>query len=387
MRKTKNLKYKLILGITFGLFLTFEILKPKPTDWKITLDPDDKIPFGAYAFKEFLPDLFTQGNLFITDESVYQTFKKDSAQNIIITSKIFEPGTEDLVELKKALESGQNCLLIAEDVSKEMKDTFDIDFNYQFFVKEQVLLRKDTIQLNIGDKSYPFPEAFISSSISPFKDDYNIISRTSEGKIIFIEKEVGDGKLLICTIPLLTTNFTLLSGENVEMMEFLINKLPDEKTTWTSLYISGKNEPKTILRYILVEPSLRWAYAIGIISLFLFMIFRLKREQRQIPTIKPPRNSSIEFAATVGQLYLKHGNHKDIALKRLTYLKDHMLRHYFLHVNFTEDEIEKVVQKTGKDESVVNDLYKVISDVKAAENIRENQLVYFNQKLEEFYLN
>ncbi len=387
MKKIKNLKYKLILGITCVLFIGFEILKPKPTDWTVTLSPKDKIPFGGYAFKEFLPDLFSEGNLSITEESVYQTLKNDSAQNIIITSKIFEPGEEDINELMKALKNGQNCLLFAEDVSQELKDTLNIDFNYQFFVNQQAILGKDTIDLKIGEKEYPFPDAFINSSISPFTDGYEIISRTSNGEIIFIEKTVGKGKIFICSAPLLTTNYTLLSGQNVEIMEYLVNKLPDAQTTWTSLYISGRSEPQTFLRFILSEPSLRWAYAISVVALFIFMLFRLKREQRKIPTIKPPKNSSVEFAVTVGQLYLKHGNHKDIALKRLMYLKDYMLKHYFLHVNFSEDEVSKVIQKTGKDKSVVKELYKVIFEVNSLERIGENQLVYFNQKLEDFYNN
>lgn len=387
MKKIKNLKYKLILGITFGLFLAFEILKPKPTDWRITLSPKDKIPFGAYAFNEFLPDLFSEGNLSLTDESIYQTLKKDSTQNIIITSKVFEPGTEDLALLQKALENGQSCLLIAEDVSKEMKDTFDIDFNYKFIVQEQLLMRQDTTILEFGRKKYAFPDAFVGSSISPFKDGYEILSRTSDGEIVLIEKQVGKGKLIICTLPLLITNFTLLSGKNVEMMEYLVNKLPDEKTTWTSLYISGKDEPQTLIRFILSNPPVRMAYTIGIIALFVFMIFRLKREQRPIPTVRPPRNSSMEFSATVGQLYLKHGNHKNIALKRMMYLKDYLYRRYFLHAIFTNEELEKVIHKTGKDKSVVTELYRVIETIKSSERINENQLIYFNQKLEEFYNN
>ena len=171
------------------------------------------------------------------------------------------------------------------------------------------------------------------------------------------------------------------------MMEYLVNKLPDKKTTWTSLYIAGKDEPQTYLRFILSNPSLRLAYAIGIISLFVFMIFRLKREQRPIPTVEPPRNSSMEFSETVGQLYLKHGNHKNIAMKRMMYLKDHLLRRYFLHVNFTEDELGKVIHKTGKDKSVVKELYSIIATIKSSESVNENQLIYFNQKLEDFYNN
>ena len=52
-----DLKYKIILIVTLGIFILMELLKPTPLNWSVTLDPDDKIPFGTYAFREFLPDM------------------------------------------------------------------------------------------------------------------------------------------------------------------------------------------------------------------------------------------------------------------------------------------------------------------------------------------
>ncbi|MGB3467513.1 MAG: DUF4350 domain-containing protein [Cyclobacteriaceae bacterium] len=382
-----NLKYKVILVVTILIFILVELLKPRPVDWTVTLHPEDKIPFGTYAFREFLPDLFTEGNLTVSRESVYQALKRDSTQNLIITGKILDLGEEDIESLRNSIENGGKALLIVEDLNASMSDSIDINFNYNLFIGEQILATQDSISLNFDEKNYKFPDAFVNSSISPFSSGYEILSRTDNGKIIFIEKTIGEGKLYICTLPLLTTNYSLLSGDNVEIMESMVGKLPDEKTTWTTLYSSVTTDSTSILRYLLSEPSLRWAYVITILSLFIFMIFRIKREQRAIPTIKPPRNSSADFAVTVGQLYMKQGNHKDIALKRLIYLKDFLASRYFINVNYAEEEIEKVVHKTGKDPMKVKELYSMISYIQRTERVSRDSLIEFNKKLEDFYNN
>lgn len=382
-----NLKYKLILIITFGIFVFIEVFKPRPVDWSVTLDPDDKIPFGTYAFREFLPDLFDEENLRITEESVYQALSRDSTQNLIVTGKVLDLGEEDRGLLRRAIANGSHVLLIVEDVNQALSDSLDIQFNYNLFIADQILTSEDSLSLTLGDRSYGFPDAFVTSSISPFTSDYEVLNRTSDGKIIFIEKEIGEGKLYICTLPLLITNYSLLSGDNVEMMEYFVSKLPDQQTTWTSLYSSGIAESGSILRYLMSEPSLRWAYTITIISLLLFMIFRYKREQRQIPTVKPPSNSSIDFAVTVGQLYMKQGNHRDIALKRLIYLKDYLARRFFINVSYEEEEIEKVSHKTGKDLSVVKKLYEEILRVQRINYVSRDHLMTFNRHLEDFYNN
>ncbi len=381
-----NLKYKILLGSTFLIFILFEILKPKPTDWNVTLSPNDKIPFGTYVFRDLLEDLFPASQLTISENSIYQILKEEENSNLIIVSKIFEPSDEDLNSLVESINNGAECLLISEGSSVGVRDTFDIAFNHNYFSTDQLQARIDSLEIRFNGKYYEVPTSFISSTLGN-DNEAEILSRTSESDVFFIEKKIGKGKLYVCSAPLLVTNFTLLSGENASLLEGLIAKLPDKKTTWASLYTSGRFEPQTSIRYLLTQPALRWAYAVGMITLLLFMIFKTKREQRQIPTIKPPKNTSIEFAETVGQLYLKFGNHQDIVDKKIRYLKEYFKSKYLLNVTFQNEEIEKVANKTGKEVDSISTLFFAVQQLNHLKYVDKNQLIHFNKKLEEFYIN
>ncbi|MEL7147195.1 MAG: DUF4350 domain-containing protein [Bacteroidota bacterium] len=384
----KNFKYKLILGITIGIYILFELLKPKPTDWSITLAPNDKIPFGTFVFHQLLPDLFSEGNLVISEESIYQAYTQDSTQNLIIIGKAFYPGESELNMLIRAINAGTNCLLISDDINYELRDTLNLFLDIRFFADEQLLQRRDSTAIIFKDKAYDFPEAFVGSTIDARDDDFTELATDRYGNPVFVEKQIGKGKLLWCSAPLLISNYSLLSGDNTEMMEHIVNYLPDRRTTLTSLYLNGRTiAPQNRMRFILSTPALRWAWFIALGALFLFMLLGLKREQRQIPTIKPPRNSTIDFAETVGQLYLKTGDHKDIVDKRLTFLKEHFKSKYFMRINFDETEIEKVINKTGKDAKVIKAMYHAIAGVSSARTITSEQLIQFNQKIEDFYYN
>lgn len=383
-----NFKYKLILFTTIGLYLLFELTKPKPTDWTLSLAPNDKIPFGTYVFHQLLPDLFTEGNLTIGEESIYQAYLNDSTQNLIILGKEFNPQTNEIEQLLRSINAGTNCLLITDELNFELRDTLQLQLDYRFFVEQQILQRRDTTQVVFDGKKYDFPDAFISSTIEPEDKNFTKLASNRLGDLIFIEKKIGKGRLLWCSVPMLVTNYSLLSGDNIEIMESIVNQLPDQKTTLTSLYLNGRTmAPPNRMRFILTTPALKWAWFIAFGALVIFMLFGLKREQRQIPTISPPNNSTIEFAETVGQLYLKNGNHKNVAQKRLLYLKEYFKNKYFMRVTFEESEIERVINKTGKDASIVKALYQSIARVNSAPNITKEQLIQFNQTIEDFYLN
>ena len=384
----KNFKYKLILGITVGLYLLFELTKPKPTDWSITLKPNDKIPFGTYVFHQLITDLFSEGNLTIGEESIYQTYVNDSTQNLIIVGKAFDPQESDMEILIRAIDAGTNCLLITDDISYGLRDTLGMQIDVRFYVQQQILQRRDTTQVFFDEKGYDFPDAFISATIEPTDENIIVHAKSRSGDPIFVEKQIGKGRLLWCSVPMLITNYSLLSGDNIEILESIINQLPDRKTTLTSLYLNGRTQaPPNQMRFILTTPALRWAWFIALGTLTIFMIFGLKREQRQIPTIEPPKNSTVEFAETMGQLYLKDGNHKNVAQKRLIYLKEYFKNKYFMRVSFDESEIERVINKTGKDAKIIKALYHAIAGVNRAPNITQDQLIQLNQKIEDFYLN
>ena len=78
-------------------------------------------------------------------------------------------------------------------------------------------------------------------------------------------------------------------------------------------------DQQSIFRYIFTQPALTWAYYLVLIGLLFYALFAGKRTQRVIPVVEPPRNTSLEFAQTVGRLYFQQGDHDNLARKKIQY--------------------------------------------------------------------
>ncbi len=383
-----NRKYKIILFITALLFAAVELFKPQPTNWTETLFSKDKIPYGTYVTEQVLPDLFPDSEVSINNETLYQILKLDSSsQNLLVIAKYFNPGMEDIEKLLATVKEGSNVLIFAESLAYSFEDTIGISVEY-FFNQENIVNTGDTSIVNLFDKSYEVPGSFIKSNIvdsDSLVQKYGTIEGYSEP--ILVGKKFGDGTIYISTIPLLMSNYFLLAGENYKWLEDLFSEVPDQKITWTEYYQVGRLESQTPLRFILSEPALKWAWFILLISLVLFMIFKAKREQRAIPIVVPPGNSSVEFAETVGQLYLNQGDHKNILEKKVLYLKDHIYQNFYMHIHFLPEEIEPLAHKTGKSENEVKQLFFAINSALKLNVLTKEDLLRINKIIESFYPN
>ena len=67
------------------------------------------------------------------------------------------------------------------------------------------------------------------------------------------------------------------------------------------------------------QPELRLAWYILLACLFLFLVFKSKREQKQIPIINPEQNLSLEFTNVIASMYYENGKPNDIIKKKIEY--------------------------------------------------------------------
>jgi hypothetical protein len=98
------------------------------------------------------------------------------------------------------------------------------------------------------------------------------------------------------------------------------------------------------------------------LSLLIFIIFNAKRKQRVVPEIPPLRNTSVDFAKTIGNLYYQEGNHHTIIEKQIIYFLEHVRNEYHIDT-YTLDNafIEKLHLKTGKS---FEDIQKAVDLIK-----------------------
>ena len=123
-----------------------------------------------------------------------------------------------------------------------------------------------------------------------------------------------------------------------------------------------------------------------IFSVFAFVIFETKRKQRPIPVIKAPRNESLDFIKTVGNLYFEQSDHKNIADKKIQYLLEYVRTHYHLSTTeITNPEFhEHLAHKSGNPIINVEGLFTMIDILQGKQSIHQDELRILNEKIEAF---
>lgn len=151
---------------------------------------------------------------------------------------------------------------------------------------------------------------------------------------------------------------------------------------WDEYYKVGRAGSRTPLRYILSQPALKWAYWTAMALLLLTVLVYARRRQRAIPVVTPPRNTSREFADTMGRLYYFRGDHADIARKLTVQFKDEVRRKLRLHRTIWDAEaIQEIALRTGISEEELNHANRLMDHYNKVEQVSEEQLLTLNKTL------
>ncbi len=389
----KETRYIFILAVALiGLFV-LEYFTPKPLDWRITLSKQDKIPYGTFLLYESLTNIFPKEEILTNDLSLYEalyTQEIDSAfnGNFIFISEDFSPNELDYKALMHWINNGANALIISSSVQYNLADTFHLNIAYTSdyigYYSSQQNQRTDRSSLGINfvskqlhrDSAYYFQRGTVGNYFYNYDTlATQILGTTTNEEVNFIKLKYGKGNIFLHANPLIFTNYNLLALKNEAYISHVIAHLPPQKTIWDQYYKSNKIGSMSPMRYILLQPSLRWAYYTFIVTLILLVIFGGKRKQRVIPVIKAPTNTTLEFVATIGTLYFQNADHKNLAIKMITFLKEDIRKKYYLSTSeITPEFIELLSVKSSRPNKEVTKLFTLIQEIELQEVISEQKL-------------
>lgn len=389
MKDWKYIAYLTLLVLLLGaLFLS----KSKQYDWTVTLSHEDKDPYGTYALHQLLPTVVNSPVI-----NSYQTLYelKDSlshGENIIVIASSFGPAKEDTEMLLNFIKEGGSALISANYFFGVFADTLGLTTSDFYFEGENTLELNDTTSLHfvspIMDSTRQFN--FRMANINQYISDVDSVEATTlvendHHQPVTVKINLGKGLLLVNCTPMAFTNIHLLNAQNHEFASALLSYLPPVKTIRTEYYHVGRMETATPLRFVLTNEPLRWAYYLTIISLLLFMIFEAKRKQRIIPVIKPLQNSTLEFVATIGNLYFQQGDHKNIAEKKIQFFFEQIRQHYWVSTQHRDEGfMSTLIRKSGVPEMTVRDLMAQIQSISSKDKISAEELMKLNKALEKF---
>jgi len=369
----KLLLYIGLIALVVGLLVLIDSSRPKPIDWRPTYSTKDKIPLGLYVFDKEVQGIFKGSKINKLNSTPYEYFdslydyktKHYKANGSFLN--VNEENTldrESIMELIYFADHGNTVFLSMKDLPNLILDTLNIKLSGAFSLK-------DTIRLSIpgknGGKAYKFSqgagETYFDSLDTKKVKILGYQQATDKRRPNFIKVPFGNGNFLLHTQPAAFSNYHMLKDNHAAYTEGLLSYVPDGDVFWYSPYFVKRKEISgNKLRYILAQPALKWAMWLGLIALIIFVFFNAKRKQRVIPEIVPLRNTTVDFARTVGNLYYQEGNHYTIIEKKIIYFLEKIRNEYTIDTYSLDDAfIEKLHLKTGKP---VEDIEKAVRLIK-----------------------
>ena len=427
------------MAAVFAVLFFVEYNREQPTDWSNSFSRDDKIPYGNLVLFQLLPEYFPGQEIEVVNRSITEklasNYELQKAEENEVNPKLNVLATQDSavdeatmpiekytentmryredaekanyifvntsfdfneIETKYLLDfvrNGSDVLIASDYLSQEIMDSLWIYINYHGYemldtsygIRFCSSTLKDTGLLKMRNRGF-------NSYVDSIKNDScYILAYDDRDYPTFVRFKIGNGSLMLLMNPYLLTNFAALDTEAQTAVAGVLSYLPQRKIYWDEHYKVKKLVKDSPLRYILNSESLRWAYYITTCGLLLYLFFMGKRRQRIIPILDPMKNSSLEFAETVGQLYFQKQDHRDLAEKKIRYFFDYLRQQYRMHPTheMQEDEAafyKRLADKSGVPLAQIQSLFHQIKYTETFETVSAQQLMELNNRIENFKL-
>jgi hypothetical protein len=370
------------------IYLVAQYNKPAPINWQPTLYYQDKVPFGTYILHNELQHFFPGATVTNTNKNLYDLFhnSNNTNSNYLIVSKMVNISKYDYKELVAYIEQGNSVFISALAWQGKFADTLDISSGVELKKKEEKL--NFTNEKLKDQQSYQYDKDITDEYFSSFDTAHAVVLGKNENNhATLLRFEYGKGALYLCANPLIFSNYALLSDRGDDYAAKVLSYLPKSQSIYWDEYQNGDiPEDTSPLRVFFNNPALSWAYYLSLAGMVIFILYEMKRRQRIIPIIEPLKNSTVEFANVVGQVYYEQRNNMNIAQKMIVFFYEHLRTKYYLKTNPLDAEfVERLSQKTGIEFSFAQELIGHIKYVLVQHEVGDHELIRLNQLIEQFY--
>lgn len=390
----KESTYLTLLLLMIAGYVIVEIVQPDPVDWSESYSRTDRIPYGASLTYDLLEQGELTGPLQVNNAPLFN-FPEDSLRrNWIFMNSTFGLDQWETELLMQKVAAGDHVFIAAKRIENSLADSLGVLTGSAnpllggdvLFTDNEGEIRFLNEEMRL-DTVWEYKRNSIRTYFSTMDPSNTaIIGVTNQDDINFISVSHGKGRFYLHANPAVFSNYYLRDYHNAGYLTEAMKLLPDRPTIWDEYYKPGRLRPGNVMVYIVSQRNLKIAWWLGLTGVLLFMFFRAKRKQRIIPEIKAPENSSVEFAESVGSLYLEKGDHQTIADKRISFLYDHLRNN--VRIDIQKEPIEQtelIAGRTGTDRSQVQKLLQLCEDIRCAEGVSESDLKALNEEIDAFY--
>lgn len=396
MSKKRNNRIQRLLIFYTLIIVILAVLIPKKLDWRPSFSKDHSIPYGAEALYKGVEGLFGKEKMIVSDQELATLLKNDSILNthLIIIAQEFLPDSLSVTRLMDFIAKGNVAFIAAEFFNQRLEDSLGVFINNMGLLMEN--MEGGGIEVTLNHKNFESAPSFqfkpsITQAYFQLADSLNsqITSLGKAGKEAnFIRIKKGKGEIFLHGFPSAFTNYYFLKEETRSYLEGCFSYLSSAETViWDEYYKPLKElGSQSPLGVLLAYPSFRWAYWLTLTGVGMYILFHGKRRQRAIPILTSPRNEQINFIKTLGSLYYKKGNHKNLIDKKLQVFKEYLASVYGMKdIAFTTQEAKLLHEKSGKDFHLIDRVFEMARLYKDAAEISERQLKILVDRINKFY--
>jgi hypothetical protein len=364
--------------------------KKKQLNRRVTLWRQDKIPYGTYFAYENLQSIFPNADITLNKKSP-ATFEGDEGKKayIIIVPEMI-PDASELRGLMNFVGRGNTVFISAFIFGDSLLRSLNSKGYYGNFFNE-----KDSLQLSVYDPvghdslSFVYPGKSYDGYADSLDLQYaSILGRDASGRPDFVRFTYkGGGALYLHFAPMAFTNFFLLHKANKAYYDKVLSYLPVSvaEVKWDE-YFRYSRVNFSAFRYILANPSLRWAFWLLLLLFLLIYVFESKRRQRLIPVIPGLRNSSLDFVRTIGRLYYQRRDNHNLALKMAAHFQDLVRTRYNLPASTPDNEwVDRLSYKTDLSREWLQGIVTTIQSLQERSVLSDEELLEFSGMMKEFY--
>jgi hypothetical protein len=410
-----------ILALT-ALFI-YNRKEQKQFDWQETYIEKTKEPYGSFVIHEMLKSYFPDKKLEDLKEHIAKSLPKpDSlkeASNYVFVGDGFFADTADTDKLLLFVQEGHQAFIAANAVPNyllesifkdscvddedeinnfrtEWVDSANLNFNHPQLIENKPF----RYEFLIAGKKRKYDWSYIDTLRGECTEGARNITplgQFNDNNINFIKVEYGKGAVFIHSNPITFTNFHLLDSSKLRYAAKAFSHLTAGMIYWDTKSrvsrdvirkMNGSNirlEKDGPLKYILAQPSLRWAWFIFLALIGLYLIFAAKRQQRPIPVLEDKSNTSLEFIQTIGQMYFRQGEHIrlcDMMLKQFqTFVRE---RYHLASREMNEDFIKTLAIKSDISLETIRNIVGYERLI-YRNSLTEDSMIDFHQTLNSFY--
>ena len=94
---------------------------------------------------------------------------------------------------------------------------------------------------------------------------------------------------------------------------------------------------------------------------------------------------SLDFVETVGRLYLRSSDHRDLAIKKMIYFNESVLSRFAINMNeINEEKLGKLARKSGVELTLIEKIYHTYETFVWQTKISAGKLFELHQSIQKF---